>query len=159
MIRRPPRSTLFPYTTLFRSVTGVNNTGGVVGFNEETVKDTYSQGTVSGNSLIGGLVGNNTGTITNSYSTGAVAGTGIDIGSFAGNNTGTITDCFWDNQTSGQTTSAAGTGKNTTEMMTMSTFAEVGWDFNNIWWLYRGSTYPFFQRDVVIDYTDRKSGV
>src|SRR5260370_29471884 len=24
MIRRPPRSTLFPYTTLFRSVTGAN---------------------------------------------------------------------------------------------------------------------------------------
>ena len=23
MIRRPPRSTLFPYTTLFRSITGV----------------------------------------------------------------------------------------------------------------------------------------
>src|SRR5260370_25699404 len=26
MIRRPPRSTLFPYTTLFRSVTGDGNT-------------------------------------------------------------------------------------------------------------------------------------
>src|SRR5256885_9825961 len=25
MIRRPPRSTLFPYTTLFRSVSGVND--------------------------------------------------------------------------------------------------------------------------------------
>src|SRR5256886_12878347 len=27
MIRRPPRSTLFPYTTLFRSVHGLNETG------------------------------------------------------------------------------------------------------------------------------------
>src|ERR1039457_5278034 len=27
MIRRPPRSTLFPYTTLFRSVTGVRSVG------------------------------------------------------------------------------------------------------------------------------------
>ena len=27
MIRRPPRSTLFPYTTLFRSVGYVNNKG------------------------------------------------------------------------------------------------------------------------------------
>src|SRR2546426_6928203 len=27
MIRRPPRSTLFPYTTLFRSVTGARNDG------------------------------------------------------------------------------------------------------------------------------------
>src|SRR5256886_12679838 len=28
MIRRPPRSTLFPYTTLFRSLEGVNDIGG-----------------------------------------------------------------------------------------------------------------------------------
>src|SRR2546429_3646163 len=27
MIRRPPRSTLFPYTTLFRSVLGTRNSG------------------------------------------------------------------------------------------------------------------------------------
>src|SRR2546422_3674700 len=27
MIRRPPRSTLFPYTTLFRSLAGVNGVG------------------------------------------------------------------------------------------------------------------------------------
>src|SRR2546427_3078570 len=30
MIRRPPRSTLFPYTTLFRSVAGERPTGRVV---------------------------------------------------------------------------------------------------------------------------------
>src|SRR2546429_3075887 len=30
MIRRPPRSTLFPYTTLFRSVTGSDLTGTTV---------------------------------------------------------------------------------------------------------------------------------
>src|SRR2546430_4393444 len=29
MIRRPPRSTLFPYTTLFRSATEIVNDGGV----------------------------------------------------------------------------------------------------------------------------------
>src|SRR2546425_12282174 len=29
MIRRPPRSTLFPYTTLFRSTEGVRGAGGV----------------------------------------------------------------------------------------------------------------------------------
>src|SRR3712207_7522650 len=30
MIRRPPRSTLFPYTTLFRSLAGVAHRGGAV---------------------------------------------------------------------------------------------------------------------------------
>src|SRR5258706_3854398 len=35
MIRRPPRSTLFPYTTLFRSKVGVrSNATGVVGFTD-----------------------------------------------------------------------------------------------------------------------------
>src|SRR5260370_22890608 len=29
MIRRPPRSTLFPYTTLFRSINGFSNFGSV----------------------------------------------------------------------------------------------------------------------------------
>src|SRR5258705_3057034 len=30
MIRRPPRSTLFPYTTLFRSRVGLNNPGALI---------------------------------------------------------------------------------------------------------------------------------
>src|SRR2546430_7393627 len=34
MIRRPPRSTLFPYTTLFRSII---NTGAVNGFNSNVI--------------------------------------------------------------------------------------------------------------------------
>src|SRR3712207_7936544 len=34
MIRRPPRSTLFPYTTLFRSERGLALRGGVVGLRE-----------------------------------------------------------------------------------------------------------------------------
>src|SRR3712207_7457991 len=36
MIRRPPRSTLFPYTTLFRSDQG-HGTGGAVPLSESTV--------------------------------------------------------------------------------------------------------------------------
>src|SRR5256885_5691095 len=32
MIRRPPRSTLFPYTTLFRSSSATNHNGGAIHF-------------------------------------------------------------------------------------------------------------------------------
>src|SRR5258707_11047738 len=39
MIRRPPRSTLFPYTTLFRSVHKVREGKGAFGFNAAT--ETY----------------------------------------------------------------------------------------------------------------------
>src|SRR5256885_3890991 len=38
MIRRPPRSTLFPYTTLFRSMPGMMDTVLNVGLTERTVE-------------------------------------------------------------------------------------------------------------------------
>ena len=57
---------------------------------------------------------------------------------------------FWDIQTSGQTTSAGGTGKTTVEMQTANTFLEAGWDFveetengtDDIWWILDGQNYP-----------------
>src|SRR2546422_4587924 len=39
MIRRPPRSTLFPYTTLFRSLDKVKNGKGAFGF--DAAKEEY----------------------------------------------------------------------------------------------------------------------
>src|SRR5207249_5358124 len=39
MIRRPPRSTLFPYTTLFRSVPGPSKSGSAVPGSEPAVWD------------------------------------------------------------------------------------------------------------------------
>src|SRR5438128_8087641 len=39
MIRRPPRSTLFPYTTLFRSPTDVTQDGAVEALVEQTVAE------------------------------------------------------------------------------------------------------------------------
>ncbi len=46
---------------------------------------------------------------------------------------GTITNCFWDTETSGQSTSAGGTGKTTAEIKNISTFTEAGWVFPDIW--------------------------
>src|SRR2546422_11231672 len=42
MIRRPPRSTLFPYTTLFRSKLGLKGTMGK-GARSQAVKDAFRQ--------------------------------------------------------------------------------------------------------------------
>jgi hypothetical protein len=66
------------------------------------------------------------------------------------NGHGTITSCFWDIQTSGQATSAGGTGKTTAEMQTAATFVDAGWDFvgeskhgtEDIWWILEGKDYP-----------------
>ena len=152
--------------------TGEDYVGGLVGWNFPLgmITDCYSTGSVTGNGYyVGGLVGVNDGTITNCYSTGSVTGTGEYVGGLVGENSGTITNCystgsvpgssyigglvgynfeaevvnsFWDIETSGQTTSAGGTGKTTAEMKTKSTFTDAGWDFVNIWDICEGTNYP-----------------
>jgi len=154
------------------SVSGSNRVGGLSGSNDwsGTVTNCYARGDISGNESVGGLVGENTSffgfetTITNCYSAGHVDGTtnvgglvgvdtllvDFDIGPLFDFNLGTISNSFWDIETSGQTTSAGGTGKTTAEMQTRSTFTNAGWDFTNetangtedIWWILEGQDYP-----------------
>jgi hypothetical protein len=71
--------------------TGINNTGGLIGFNAGTVQSSYASGAVTGIYGTGALVGRNVFTVTNSYATGAVTGvqyTGGLIGINAGNVSG-----------------------------------------------------------------------
>jgi hypothetical protein len=131
--------------------------GGVAGSNNEggIVAQCYSRAAVSGiervgGERVGGLVGdNNGGTVTQCYSTGAVGGR-RGVGGALGSSSSPVTGCFWDTQTSGQATSAGGTGKTTAEMQTASTFLDAGWDFvgetadgtEDIWWILEGKDYP-----------------
>ncbi len=89
----------------------------------------FSGGFISWNNASWGVGGGST--IENCYSTGAVSAGNGEIGGFCYDNEGVITNCFWDTQTSGQSTSAGGTGKTTAEMKTQSTY--TGWDFTDIW--------------------------
>ena len=132
------------------TITGCNNVGGLVGKNRGNIDDSYSKATVSGDWYVGGLVGDNRSSISTSFSTGFVSGN-EEIGGLVGFNwDGTVYECFWDMQTSGQDTSAGGTGKTTTEMQTAGTFLEAGWDFvcetdngtEDIWWILEGQDYP-----------------
>ncbi|WP_421949125.1 GLUG motif-containing protein [Phaeodactylibacter xiamenensis] len=132
------------------SVSGCYSTGSVVGSNNQIgglvgsvgnsltsrIENCYSRCSVNGDTRVGGLVGtmeavNTTTAISNCYSTGAVTGTGVDVGGLVGANPngGITTDSFWDTQTSGQATSAGGTGKTTAEMQDYTTFNTAGWDF------------------------------
>jgi hypothetical protein len=110
-------------------VTGNTSVGGLVGKNAGSASNSYATGSVNGTDNIGGLVGKNdsTGTVTNSYSTGNVTGN-THVGGLMGRNQGTESNSFWDTQTSGQGSSAGGTGKNTTEMKDIDTFTGAGWD-------------------------------
>jgi hypothetical protein len=138
------------------NVTGDWRVGGLVGENDRgTVSNSYSTGRVTGNSAVGGLVGENYegGAVSSSYSTGTVAGN-YSVGGLVGSSGDTVDNSFWDSQTSGQATSAGGTGKATAEMMDIATFALAGWDViavsgpgernpAHIWNIVNGQTYPF----------------
>jgi len=112
-------------------VSGDGSVGGLVGINlYGSVTQCYSSGSVNGNSdFVGGLVGRNEGTMTHCYSTGAVSGKYFVGGLVGFGLWGVVTACLWDTQTSGRAWSAGGTGKTTAEMQTASTFLAAGWDF------------------------------
>jgi hypothetical protein len=141
------------------SVTGNEDVGGLVGYNYGdggTVSDSFATGSVIGNSLVGGLVGENKleGTVNKSYSTGSVTGNSTVGGLVGLNSNATVSNSFWDTETSGQSTSAGGTGKTTDEMQDIATFSGAGWDINGVdqpndrdtgyvWNIVDGVTYPF----------------
>jgi hypothetical protein len=135
-------------------VNGNHVVGGLVGETSYgTVSDSYSTGSVTGNSVVGGLVGSNyRATVSNSYSTGSVSGNNT-IGGLVGDNSGSISNSFWDIETSGQATSAGGTGKTTAEMKDIATFSGAGWEICAVppgatnsactWNIANDETYPF----------------
>ena len=140
-------------------VNGSRSVGGLAGQNYGTVSNSYSTGSVNGSRSVGGLAGcNNHGTVYNSYSTGNVTGGDEQVGGLVGWNEifGTVSNSFWDIETSGQGTSAGGTGKTTAEMMDIVTFSGAGWNMiavanpgirnpAYIWNIVNGVTYPFLR--------------
>ena len=138
------------------SVTGYGNgVGALLGWNGGIVKNSYSVGSVVGYGFAGGLVGwiYDGGTVSNSYSTGRVTA-GDPVGGLVGMDNGAVSNSFWDTETSGQTTSAGGTGRTTAQMKSVTIFSGVGWsiiavanpdirDTSHIWNIVDGQTYPF----------------
>jgi hypothetical protein len=124
---------------------GRDKFGGLVGCSQKgTIQNSYSRSsvTVTDGSRIGGLAGciDYRGEILNSYSTGLVTTTNsVSVGGLVGNregrgaNVGVVIHSFWDIETSGQTTSAGGVGKTTSEMQVETTFTDAGWNFDDIW--------------------------
>lgn len=145
--------------------------GGLCGYNvtNSSISNCYSTVQVTcgpGSTAVGGLCGwNRSSTISNCYSTGLVTVYGPinSGGGFCGANLdGSFTACFWDVNTSGQTTSAGGTGKTTVQMQTQSTFTDAGWDFvwetvngpNDIWAICEGVSYPKLAWQYVVGDSD-----
>ncbi len=136
-------------------------TGGLVGANNfSIIENSYATGSVmriSGTD-IGGLVGYNNGTIHNTYATGAVLG--MAGGGLVGVNAGVITNSYWNRETTGQASSAGGTGLTTAQMFNKANF--VGFDFNSIWNNADNQTTPYLKNHVglnnVINKNDTVAG-
>ncbi len=139
------------------TVTGDNiYIGGLVG---ETyygkITSCYSTGLVRGDDYVGGLVGQNyRGKVIHCYSTGKTLGSS-NVGGLCGSvSTGygfRDTDNFWDTQTSEITISAMGIGKTTSQMKTLTTFTNTGWDFNEVWGIAPNQTYPYLAYGISAD--------
>ena len=130
-------------------------TGGLVGYNYfGRMVNCYASGAVTGNVSVGGLIGETcvgggggttyNGTVSRCYATGPVTGNSY-VGGLVGksDNIGTVTESYWDTETSGTTTSSAGTGKTTVQMKQQATF--VGWDFAEAWHIRENETYPLLR--------------
>lgn len=109
------------------TITGGSDSGILGGCYSGTIQNCYCTGSVSGGWSVGGLVGEGSVNIEKCYSTAMVTGNNYH-GGLIGNG-GSVSASFWDMETSGQTTSAGGTGLTTAEMKTLSTFTDAGWDF------------------------------
>jgi len=136
------------------NVTGRNAVymgGGLVGHNDTDgmIIDCYATGNTAGFFAVGGLVGGNESAITHCYAIGkaTASGTNSRTGGLCGRSysPGQVVNSYWDTQTSGQSTSAGGTGKTTVQMQTARTFLDGAWDFKYIWDIVERQTYPFLR--------------
>lgn len=55
---------------------------------------------------------------------------------------GNIKSCFWDDEKLSIDSIGKGIGLPTSEMMKQSTFEQAGWDFENVWYIEEGMSYP-----------------
>jgi len=123
-------------------------TGGLIGrFFGNSVTNSYSIGDVNGN-MSGGFIGFfQDGTAKNCFSSGKA-----DKGGFVGSHPTiiNITGCFWNTETSGIDSSDFGLGKSTSEMRSITTFTDAGWDFSVIWDINSKNNYgqPFIKNQI-----------
>ncbi len=134
----------------FVNVTGTSHhVGGLVGFDYDgSIEYCYARGDGStAGSRAGGLVGRAyyDSRIYHSYSTGcftAAASAGGLIGYLIDN---APEGCFYDSETSFKSDTGKGEPRTTAEMMTQTTFTDLGWNFATVWHMRPGITYPLLQ--------------
>jgi len=114
--------------------------GGLVGYNDGVISNTYASGPVSGANAVGGLVGWNQNRVTNSYTTGTISsvnGQAISyLGPVMGINLGTASNLYYDStRLNNIASNGIGIGRTTAQMQDLSSYATnfAGFDFQNVW--------------------------
>jgi hypothetical protein len=137
------------------TITGGNQTGGLVGVNAGAIDQCYVQGAVAGIQDVGGLVGSNSGTVTEAYAVATVqpqiAGgpPPQSLGGLVGSDVGGIVNSsFWDTTVSGIFSSGGGTGTPTGILQMQDTYTTAGWDMINVWSITNSLTYPYFRNSA-----------
>jgi len=129
------------------NVSGTQYIAGLSGWNYNggVIRDSYATGSASGSQYIAGLVAwnySNGSSVVNSYALGLVTGASNVGGLVARDDgSGVNVNAYWNTETSGQPTSASGTGKTTTEMKSRAAYPNH--DFDNVWGIREGETYPY----------------
>jgi hypothetical protein len=112
-----------------------SSVGGLVGgSNNSKIINSFSRCTVQGTNQVGGILGLNSTSalLKNCYSTGAVTGSS-NYGGLVGANSSTVTNCYWDTESSGNATSAAGTGVTTAQLKSEASLLSWGWNLVVLW--------------------------
>nr|WP_232850019.1 MBG domain-containing protein [Bowmanella yangjiangensis] len=119
------------------NVSGGNRAGGLAGSSAGNISQSYATGNVHGGNDVGGLVGSSLASITQSYASGQVSSFGTDLGGLVGQHASVITDSYWNSETSGQSVGVGnGSTAGTTGLTTEQMFNAsnlAGFDFSGIW--------------------------
>ncbi len=134
-------------------VRGENTVGGLVGSNGGPVSDVYALVSVDGAWHSGGLVGTNGGEIIRCFVVGTVAEGEVNnnplVGDMpdSGDVMGSLEHCFHHSSVTGHEDSYSwgSVACTTAEMQTRKTFTEAGWDFDEVWAIDEGESYPYLR--------------
>lgn len=129
-------------------IMGVNDVGGIAGHNIHNgrIENCYTTAVIDGYLRFSGLVSyNGPGAhIGGSYSACYLLDNYATIGAGdIGENLGTVNNCFFDQEKAGTTLSNGASPRNTSQMMTGSTY--TGWDLNGLWDIKESKSYPYFR--------------
>lgn len=125
------------------NVGGNSNIGGLAGsIKDGSISNSYSESGINGTEAIGGLAGyiSSLGAVELSYSMGSVMDSRNTGGLLGVSDGGEVMDSYWNINSSGQTSSADGTGLTTVQMKQQNSYN--GWDFIGCWEMSDGNSYP-----------------